>query len=245
MKRLFYTFVLCIVSIATIAQIAPVKTTENPREMLCISEVMYLYRTKADNNYVMELYSSNQYEKKIVILNLGKGASQALKSVENLRKATQQIDTYFTVDGYKFYATDGFATIKSGPGMQYTAGVYDIRDCDIDNAVICLLYKMNMTSECELWVAFSCNSKLRLELKIPKYNIKTGSCTLNIEKEKGEIPDNLVTAKGKLSEEQLNSLKEALERKDVGRHSCYDHYRNGRESQYVRLMFNKIMGITD
>ena len=88
-------------------------------------------------------------------------------------------------------------------------------------------------------------SFLRLNIVVPKYNIKCGDCSLEIDVWDGDLPEQLQRATGKLSDEQLIVLKDAINANVAYIHSCGRSYDIRRESQYIRFMFNKILGLPE
>lgn len=246
MKKFYFSFLCIVYSVTTIAQIAPIKTYGDPEEMLGISEGVYLYRNKATNNYTMWLYSDNEYEDQVATFSLGKGAQQALRSIINLRETIKQSGVNFDLQGYTFKTTGGEAYIIGGPSMQYTAGQYSVHDYEMDQCILCLLYKMNKTEECEFFVSRAYKDQIVLGLKIPKYNITCGTYSLRVVANRyGVVFPEVLTINNNdtLTESQKMALKEGLESKKLTWTYGYNSWEALSDSQFVKLMANKMLGI--
>ncbi len=251
MKKKFLLSLMLLYSIFAVCQIGPVKTKEEPRERLCISERLYLFRERANNSYVMELYSDNEYEDHVVTLSLGKGAGQALNSVLNLRQVLKNGEKkdggLFEVGSYEFRNVYGTAYISSGPGMAYTAGNYTLMGYDLDQCILCLLYKMNKTSECKLVIAEVYGDRILLEIRIPKYDIATGKGSLAIEPNRNNtIPTALkIKSDEALTDEQIQILKNGLVNHELDCWYNHNYIFHDYESQFVKLMAAKIIGVSE
>lgn len=106
------------------AQIGQIQTHEKPYEFFYNGEV---YRKVATDAYYLQIRSDNEFEDKAAVLDLGKGASEAMTSLGNLFAIFDQTDTDFDLQGYRFGVRGGYIfAYKTGP-LEYSAGDFRLR----------------------------------------------------------------------------------------------------------------------
>ena len=121
---------LAFLPLIALAQIGPIQTEERPLEFISGS---YLYRTKATDEYTLQIVSSNQFETTAVHLSLGYGTTESMSSLRSLYEVMTTSEQQFKLQGYTFQVQrNTIAALHVGP-LEYAAGNY-------------ILYKRNLTA---------------------------------------------------------------------------------------------------
>jgi hypothetical protein len=139
MKRLFFILWVFGVGLYAHAQIPPLQTTEKPYEFISSDK---LYRTVADDSYHLQIKSDNQYEDKVISINLGIGAVEAMKSLSNLFAIYGQEDSDFKLQGYSFGirgGNSGYIFAYQTGVLAYTAGNYIMYEQELASIMFDLL----------------------------------------------------------------------------------------------------------
>lgn len=123
------------------AQIGPILTEEKPLEFISDS---YLYRTKATDEYTLQITSNNQFENTAVQLSLGHGAMEAMSSLTSLFAVYASPDLQFTLQHYTFQVgRNRIVALHSGV-LENTAGDYILSRRDLAKAMYDLMVSKQM-----------------------------------------------------------------------------------------------------
>ena len=117
MKKLF--LFISLFSTCALAQITPIQTNESPFDEIG----RYVLYEKSTGHYILQVDSDNPYEDKVVRINIGKNAEEALSSLLNLLPTYNNKGATFEVQGYSFFVGDSRLYITAN-WLQYAAGDY-------------------------------------------------------------------------------------------------------------------------
>lgn len=120
MKKILL-FAIAILSSVCYAQIGPIQTEEKPLEFISGS---YLFRTKATDEYTLQILSDNQFENTAIHLSLGHGAAEAMSSLASLNAVYATPDQQFTLQNYTFQVDRNRIVALHRGVLEYTAGDY-------------------------------------------------------------------------------------------------------------------------
>lgn len=132
MKKLL--LFICLFSTCAFAQIAPIKTTENPFDEIG----RYILIEKSTGNYILQVSSDNPYEGKVVRINIGKNEEEALTSLLNLLPTYNDEGNTFELQGYSFYVGKSRLYISAN-WLQYAAGDYYLPSGSLKNNIALLI----------------------------------------------------------------------------------------------------------
>jgi hypothetical protein len=90
---------------------------------------------KAKGTYEYRVYSTNEYEDKEVVLNLGKSTEEVIASLENLAAVKGNVGKVFNLQGYKFTVGTYSLDIANSGILQYTAGGYYIHFSTLESDI--------------------------------------------------------------------------------------------------------------
>ena len=186
MKKLL--LLCCLLPLAVMAQIAPIKTQEKPGEFIwrCV------YHDKPSDTYYLHAQSDNQFEDKVMRVKLGDNSTEAVQSLANFLAAFNDAGKQFTVGTCTFIvATSGnFVRVLNRGQLEYTAGNYYIQKQNIKEAIVFMVsnrgadagrtvfYADNLSAgklrfylmdyNCDGWLNFNSNLKPFLSNKYKK-----------------------------------------------------------------------------
>ena len=136
MRKVFF-ILFAFFAINTYAQIAPITTNENPYEEIG----RYVLREKSTDKYILQVTSDNPYEEKVVRIDIGKNAAEALTSLLNLLPTYDSLESTFNVQGYEFYVAKSRLYITAN-WLRYAAGDYYLPSGSLkDNIAILIAAK--------------------------------------------------------------------------------------------------------
>lgn len=131
MKKLLVSLLVVFMILPTVAQITPIKTEEKPYENITQTITYW----KEFGNYTYCEWSNNEYEDKVVVLNLGKSPEEVIASLENLAAVKGNVGKVFNLQGYKFTVGTYSLDIANSGILQYTAGDYYINFSTLDSDI--------------------------------------------------------------------------------------------------------------
>lgn len=123
------------------AQIGPIKTKENPLESISSP---YLFRTKATDEYTLQLISDNEFEDTAVHISLGHGASEAISSLASLFAVYDNKDQQFTLQHYTFQVGNNKIVALHRGILEFTAGNYTLNKYYLAQVMYNLMTAKNM-----------------------------------------------------------------------------------------------------
>lgn len=130
---------LCVLFFNTVCfgQIKTTKLGNYKQEIVFSIDNTYVYKETNTNIYTLRIYSTNQFEKNFVNIELGVGPDAAIETLENLNNLVKESSNgdMLILNDYECSITkqDGFGTAAGGIVFypKFSAGIYKL-ECSVD-----------------------------------------------------------------------------------------------------------------